>query len=151
LLLIIDHCVISATIQLYINWQFEKWVQRPDPVIEYWDGDSYALEQGLSLHRCGGHFKGSTVLLWPEGADGKGAIISSDTLFVTADREYVSFMYSYPNNIPLSTKAVDRIGETVSPLKFDRIYSHFRYRQILSDGKETVQRSVERYKQAISS
>ena len=134
---------------IHLHADFEKWVQRPDPVIEYWDGESYILEQGLSLHRCGGHFKGSTILLWREGAEGQGALLTSDGLYVTADRRHVSFMYSYPNNIPLSASIADRIGDTVRTLNFERVYSHFRYRQILSDGKEAIKLSVERYKQAI--
>ena len=36
----------------------ERWVMRPDPVIEFWDGQSHRLDQGVSLHRCGGHFTG---------------------------------------------------------------------------------------------
>lgn len=134
---------------IYLHADFEKWVQRPDPVIQYWEGERKELEEGLTLYRCGGHFRGSSVLLWPDGAGGKGVMFSSDTLYVTADRKYVSFMYSYPNSIPLSLKAVDRIGETVEGLKFDRIYSHFRYRQILSGGKEAVRQSVMRYREAI--
>jgi hypothetical protein len=130
---------------IYLHADFEKWMQRPDPLINYWAGESFELEQGVSLQRCGGHFKGQTILHWPDAANGKGAIFGSDALYVTADRKYVGFMYSYPNYIPLSAKAVTRIGETVSPLNFDRIYSHFRYRQILSGGKEIINKSIDRY------
>lgn len=135
---------------IYLHSSYERWVVRPDPVIKYWHGDSYEMEQGVSLHRCGGHFKGSTVLLWTEGAEGRGALLSSDTMYVTADRRYLAFMYSYPNYTPLSVSAVDAVVEKVMPLKFDRIYSHFTHRQILSDGKKAVRRSGERYRRAVS-
>jgi len=38
------------------------------------------------------------------------------------DRRYVSFMYSYPNMIPLNARAVERIVQAVEPFAFDRIY-----------------------------
>jgi glyoxylase-like metal-dependent hydrolase (beta-lactamase superfamily II) len=134
---------------IYLHNDYRQWVQRPDPVIEFWEGESTDLDIGVTLYRCGGHFEGSTVLLWPEGAEGRGVLLSSDTMYVTADQRYVSFMYSYPNYIPLSASIVDRIVEVVMPLKFDRIYSHFHHREIESEAKEAVQRSAERYKQAI--
>ena len=128
---------------------FERWVGCPDPLIQYWSGDQRELEQGVSLHRCGGHFTDSDVLLWPDGADGRGVLLTSDTLHVTRDRRHISFMYSYPNYIPLPAATVDRIVERVLPLPFDRVYSHFTDLQILADGKEAVRRSAERYKRAI--
>jgi glyoxylase-like metal-dependent hydrolase (beta-lactamase superfamily II) len=134
---------------IYLHSDYKRWIQRPDPVVEFWEGESRDLDEGLTLHRCGGHFKGSTVLLWPEGAEGRGVLLSSDTLYVTPDRRHVAFMYSYPNYIPLGADAVDRIVDTVMPLKFDRMYSHFHYREIESGARAAVQRSVERYKRAI--
>lgn len=136
-------------IPIHLHIDYKQWIQRPDPVIEFWDGEDFSLDEGLSLHRCGGHFKGSTVLLWPEGAEGNGVLLSSDTLHVTPDRRHVSFMYSYPNYIPLAATTVDSIVEKVMPLKFDRIYSHFYHLVIEADAKGAIQRSAERYKQAI--
>ena len=53
----------------------------------------------------GGHYTGSTVLYWPQGAERRGVLLTSDSMHVTYDRRYVSFMYSYPNYIPLSVSA----------------------------------------------
>ncbi len=134
---------------IYLHSDLRQWVQRPDPVVEFWEGENHELNEGPTLHRCGGHFEGSTVLLWPEGAEGRGVLLSSDTLHVTPDRRHVSFMYSYPNYIPLAAATVDRIAEKVMSLKFDRIHSHFYHLTIEADAKGAVQRSAERYKQAI--
>jgi hypothetical protein len=142
-----SHAFGNAPIRLHAA--NERWVMRPDPVIEYWEEESHRLEQGVTLHRCGGHFTGSTVLHWPEGADNKGVLLSSDTMYVTWDRRHVSFMYSYPNYIPLSGPVVDSIIAKVALLKFHRIYSHFHGLVINADAKNAVMRSVERYKQAI--
>ena len=92
---------------IYLHTDLKPWVQRPNPVIEYWDAETHELNEGLTLHRCGGHFEGSTVMLWPEGADGRGVLLSGDTMFVAPDRRHVSFMYSYPNYIPLAASTVD--------------------------------------------
>ena len=134
---------------LYLHSDLRQWVQRPDPVIEFWEGEIRELEEGPTLHRCGGHFKGSTVLLWPEGAEGRGVLLSSDTIYVAQDRRHVSFMYSYPNYIPLAAPTIDRIVDKVMLLKFDRIYSNFLNKDLEADAKGAVQRSAERYKQAI--
>lgn len=142
-----SHAFGQAPIHLHVD--YKQWIQRSDPVIEFWEGENHALDEGLTLHRCGGHFKGSTVLLWPEGAEGRGVLLSSDTLYVAPDRRHVSFMYSYPNYIPLAATTVDRIVDKVMPLKFDRIYSHFYHLDIEADAKGAVQRSAARYKQAI--
>jgi glyoxylase-like metal-dependent hydrolase (beta-lactamase superfamily II) len=134
---------------IYLQGDFREWVRRPDPAIRFWDGDRLDLDQGVTLHRCGGHFEGSTVLLWPAGADGRGVLLTSDTLHVTPDRRHVGFMYSFPNYIPLSASTVDAVVEAVLPLEFDRIYSHFSNLEILSDAKAAIRRSAERHKRAV--
>jgi glyoxylase-like metal-dependent hydrolase (beta-lactamase superfamily II) len=136
---------------IHLHSANERWVMRPDPVIEFWDGESHKLDQGVTLYRCGGHFTGSTVLHWPDGAEGRGVLLSSDTLYVTWDLKHVSFMYSYPNYIPLSAQIVDEVAQKVAPLQFDRIFSHFSGLNIGKDAKGIVERSVERYKEAIGS
>ena len=99
----------------------------------------------MTLIRCGGHFAGGTVLHWPAGADGRGALLSGDIMHVVPDRRYVSFMYSYPNLIPLPAWQVRRIAEAVSPYPFDRIYGAWWDRVVPQDGKAAVARSAERY------
>ncbi len=134
---------------IYLHADLRPWIQRPDPVIEFWEGETLELEAGLTLRRCGGHFAGSTVLLWPEGAEGRGVLLAGDTLYVTPDRRHVSFMYSYPNYIPLPAVVVDRIVESVLTLEFDRIYGHFFDLEIEADARRAVTRSAARYKRAI--
>lgn len=141
-----SHAFGKAPIHLHDDYR--EWVQRPDPVIEFWDGESHNLNEGVTLYRCGGHFTGSTVLLWPEGAEERGVLLSSDTIYVVPDRRHVSFMYSYPNLIPLAPAAVQKIVDIVMPLRFDRIYSHFSDLEIGADAKGAIRCSEERYKKA---
>ena len=126
-----------------------QWVTRPDPCIEFWSGETRALWDGMTLINSGGHFAGGTVLHWPDGANGRGALLSGDILQVASDRRWVSFMYSFPNYVPLSAAQVDRIVSTVEPFEFDRIYGAWWDRNVASDGKAAVRRSADRYKKAL--
>ncbi|NJM39760.1 MAG: MBL fold metallo-hydrolase [Anaerolineae bacterium] len=134
---------------IYLQAEYRAWAQRPDPVIQFWEGDACPLREGVTLYRCGGHFDGSTVLHWPAGATGRGVLLSSDTMFVAPDRRHVGFMRSYPNYIPLSASKVDDILARIEPLAFDHIYGNFATLEIVSDAKGAVQRSAVRHKRAI--
>ena len=120
-----------------------------DPVIRFWEEETLRLGDGLTLIRCGGHFAGGTVVHWAAGADGRGALLSGDILQVCADRRHVSFMYSYPNYIPLSAPVVRSVVAAVEPFAYDRVYGAWWDRVIGEGGKEAVARSVARYLRAI--
>lgn len=134
---------------IFLHAADRRWVMRTDPAIEFWDGETLDIGSGRSLIRCGGHFEGGTVLHWPEGAEGKGAILSGDIVQVAQDRRWVSFMYSYPNMIPLAASAVNRIVNAVESFSFDRIYGAFWGKVVATDAKAAVRRSAERYLQAM--
>lgn len=134
---------------IYLHAADRRWVMRPDARIEFWDGESRMLDGGLTLIRCGGHFEGGTVLHWPAGADGEGAILSGDILQVVQDRRWISFMYSYPNLIPLPAAEVERIVQAVRPFTFDRIYGAWWGKVVRQEAKAVVARSAERYNAAI--
>ena len=108
------------------------------------------LLDGVTLIRCGGHFPGSDVLHWAQGADGRGALLTGDTMQLAQDRRYVSFMYSYPNMIPLNARAVAHIVQMVEPFEFDRIYGGWWDYVMPTGAKSAVKRSAERYIKAIS-
>ena len=134
----------------YLHEADREWVMRPDAAIQFWQGDTKPLN-GLTLIRCGGHFAGGTVLHWPAGADNQGALLTGDIVQVVADRRHVSFMYSYPNHIPLSAATVRSIADCLEPYPFERVYGAFWDQNIRQDGKAAVRRSVERYLRALNS
>jgi glyoxylase-like metal-dependent hydrolase (beta-lactamase superfamily II) len=121
-----------------------EWVMRPDDRLELWDGETSELGPGLTLVRCGGHFAGGAVLHWAEG----DALLSGDIVQVVPDRRYVSFMYSYPNLIPLPATEIRRIVAALEPFAFDRIYGAW-WGRVVAHGKAAVSRSAERYLRAI--
>jgi glyoxylase-like metal-dependent hydrolase (beta-lactamase superfamily II) len=122
-----------------------EWVMRPDATIRHWDGETLEIAEGVTLLRLGGHFAGGTVLHWAGGAEGRGAILSGDILQVAADTRRVSFLWSYPNMMPLAAATIRRIAGTLAPWRFERIYGAFPGRQVMADGAGAVQRSAARY------
>jgi glyoxylase-like metal-dependent hydrolase (beta-lactamase superfamily II) len=138
-------------VPVYLHAADRQWVTRPDPCVVYWGGETHELGSGLTLVRCGGHFDGAAVLHWASGCDGRGALLSADVLAVAADRSWVSFMYSYPNMIPLPAPAIRRIVDVLEPYPFERVYGAFWGSIVPQDGKAAVRRSADRYLRAITS
>jgi glyoxylase-like metal-dependent hydrolase (beta-lactamase superfamily II) len=129
-------------VPIYLPAANRPWVMRPDPAVHYWDEDVMELAPGLTLLRCGGHFPGSTVLHWAD-APGGGALFTGDTIKVVADRRYVTFMYSYPNSIPLNEATVRSIAAKVAPLDFTALYDG--WDSVAGDARRAVAVSAERY------
>jgi glyoxylase-like metal-dependent hydrolase (beta-lactamase superfamily II) len=121
-----------------------EWVMRPDDAIEFWSGETRELGDGLTLIRCGGHFAGGTVL---HRAD--GTLLSGDIVQVIPDRAHVSFMYSYPNLIPLPETEIRRILAALDPFAYERIIGAWWGTVVPRDGRAIVERSAERYISAI--
>lgn len=127
-----------------------QWVMRPSPKIEFWAGDRLRLSDDLELIRLGGHFAGGTVCLWRAGAGGQGALLAGDIIQVVADRDWVSFMWSYPNLIPLPPHEIARIRGEVESLRFGRLYGAWWDRVVESDARAKVLRSADRYLDAVT-
>jgi len=120
------------------------WIRRPDERVELWD-DEVEPVPGVTVARIGGHFDGAAVLHWPAGSGGRGALLTGDTITVVPDRDWVSFMWSYPNLIPLDETTVLGIARRVERFRFDRVYGGWWGRVVLRDGAAAVRRSAERY------
>jgi hypothetical protein len=136
-------------VPIHLHVGDKQWVMRPDPAVKLWDGDTLSIASGLTLIRCGGHFAGGTVLHWAAGAGGHGALLVGDIVQVIPDRNWVSFMRSYPNMVPLSAPAVMRIGTMLEPFPFEVIHGAWFDRSVVHGGKDAVKRSIARYVKAI--
>ena len=129
-------------VPVLVNAKDAGWLGRRGPEIETWSG-TLDVAPGLTLHETGGHFPGSAVALWEAGAEGRGALLASDTIFPNPDRKSVTFMRSLPNRLPLSIPCVERIAEQVATLRFDRVYGNVS-NIIDRDGARVVQDSARR-------
>ncbi len=130
---------------IYIHATDEDWVQYRSPGLRLWQGETIEILPGITLINTGGHFAGSTALHAAQGCEGRGMLLVGDSLTVVMDRRYLSFMYSYPNLIPLPADAVRRIAASVRPFSFERIYGGWDGRNVTSAGNDAVERSAERY------
>ncbi|CAF3338405.1 unnamed protein product [Rotaria sp. Silwood2] len=151
----VDWSHLFGNIPIYIHKADEAWVVRPDKCIEFWDGSTKDLFDGkLKLIHTGGHFEGSQVLYWPEGASHRGVLLTGDEPHICMDSKWVAFMHSFPNYIPLNERKVKRIMERLQLIDYDRLYGAFssgnKSEVILEKAQKIVQQSGERYLKAIS-
>jgi glyoxylase-like metal-dependent hydrolase (beta-lactamase superfamily II) len=120
------------------------WLTRPDPAVRTWAG-SVSVLPGVTLVQCGGHFPGSAVVHWAAGADGRGALFTGDTIFVTPGEDRLTFVWSAPNRLPLPERAVRNIVSAVQPYQFDRIYGGW-WQPVLREGaRQALETSAARY------
>jgi hypothetical protein len=137
-------------VPVHVHAADRQWVMRPDDRITHWDGETLELLPDVTLIRGGGHFAGSSMLHWAQGAGGRGILCASDTAYVAADRKQVSFMRSYPNLLPLPARNVKAIAAALAPFKFEMMFGNFFESVIRTGASEAVQTSAQRYLAAIA-
>ena len=69
---------------------------------------------------------------------------AGDTVFPTPDGS-CSFMYSFPNLVPLPAQEVARIGSRLQQYSFERMYGAFPHAVVRSGAAGVVQAAVRRY------
>jgi len=136
-------------IPVHLHADDRRWIMRPDPCIELWQGETLSLLPDVTLIRGGGHFPGGAMLHWAKGAEGRGVLCAADIATVNMDRKSFTFMRSYPNFIPLSAKGARAIGAALEPFQFDTVYSHFFDRFIPTGAKQILRASIERHVAAV--
>lgn len=132
-------------VPIHLHAADRDWVVRPDPAIRFWEGDELPLAPDATLLRLGGHFAGGTALHWTGAADGAGVLLSGDVVQVAADTRRVSFLWSYPNMMPLPASAVEGIAARLATRRFERIYGAFPGKDVPADGNAVVAGSAARY------
>jgi hypothetical protein len=137
------------SVPVYVHAMDRQYVTRPDTVITFWEEDVMDLTNDVAVIRCGGHFPGSSVLHWAGGAEGRGVLLSGDTLQVRPDKG-LTFMHSYPNMLPLNAGSVRGIADALAEFPFETIYGGWWERVIPTNAKQVLARSVDRYLAAIT-
>ncbi|MET3897930.1 glyoxylase-like metal-dependent hydrolase (beta-lactamase superfamily II) [Devosia sp. UYZn731] len=125
-------------------------IVRPDANVHLWHEETRQLLPGVTLIRAGGHFDGGTVLHWADTEDKAGAMLVGDILQVTPGGHRVSFMWSYPNMMPLSAVKIRHVTDAIAPWRYDRIYGAFAGQYIPTDAPAIVARSAARYIELIA-
>ncbi|GMK59596.1 hypothetical protein CspeluHIS016_0802020 [Cutaneotrichosporon spelunceum] len=156
----------ALRVPLYLCAADREWYARASDVtasddVRFWTGRA-DLGPGVTLVQCGGHFPGSSVLYWDRGAEPdaapaepapatgnpstkKGLLLVSDTMMVCADRRGFTFMWSYPNMIPLRPADAVAVVAAVDGLEYGAACSTWPNRMIRTNAKATVHASLARY------
>lgn len=134
---------------VHVHARDRGYVPRPDAVIKAWAEDRLQLADGVTLIRCGGHFPGSAVLHWAQGAGGRGALLTGDTLQVRPDKR-LTFMRSYPNQIPLDAASVQGIADSLAEWRYETIYGGWWERVVPANAKQVTADSVSQYIAAVN-
>lgn len=127
---------------VYLHASDREWVMRDSPALHFWQGETLEIVPSVTLLRLGGHFAGGTVLHWQEG---EGVLLAGDILQVTPGKDAVSFMWSYPNMLPLPAHTVVSVIHRLEGRKFERLYGAFEGQNIPAFADDIVQRSGQKY------
>lgn len=133
---------------VYTSLADQEWLSRKDPygLRKLIEGNTKIVE-GVTAVQCGGHFDGSLVLHW----DGK--LFIADTMMSVPSGIYhegrppgtssFSFMWSYPNMIPLPPSKIHDIWKALKPFEFTATYGGFPGQNVQrSDLKQAVLESM---------
>ena len=115
---------------------------RQSPYIQCWQGDELDIIPEVKLLRLGGHFAGGSVLHWAERG---GILLSGDIVQVAPGANTVSFMWSYPNMLPLSASTLSTLVHRLDKVSFSQIYGAFAGREITQDAQQIVRQAAARY------
>ena len=128
---------------IHLHAADREWVMRPSAHIRHWEGETLGLLPAVQVVRGGGHYPGGAVLHWSGPAG--GVLLCGDILQITPGAHRVSFMWSYPNMMPLPVSEIRAIEARLAPLAYDRIYGAFTGQDVRRDGRGVVARSAARY------
>lgn len=141
---IVTNSIKLGNVPIYLPEADRGWLLYPHENVKFFSGDTLDLGHGTSLIVTGGHFDGSALVHWPEGAGGKGALLTGDTMLIAQDRDWVSFMWSAPNRVNLGPKAISKIVAMTENLAYDRIHDGWWGSRIDRDARAKVAASAKR-------
>ncbi|KAL2208519.1 metallo-beta-lactamase superfamily protein [Sarocladium strictum] len=135
--------------KVYLSEEDREWVMREGDGIEYWAGERLELVGGEFLAvKVGGHFPGSSVLYW----ESQSKLFVADSITVVpsgvyhvdrpADTASFTFMWSYPNFIPLPPDEVHNIWKAVKDLDFEDTHGAFMTRDTRGRSKQRLLESA---------
>ncbi|MDB5420868.1 MAG: hypothetical protein JWR59_815, partial [Brevundimonas sp.] len=137
----VDWSEALGGVPVYLHARDRDWVQRVSPTLNFWDGEALDLAESIRLVRLPGHFDGSAGLLWSTGPRPQGSLFPGDAVQVAMDRRFATFMYSYPNAIPLDPDTLAALRSRLDPLEFEDVFGFSTGRQIIGDAKARIDQS----------
>ncbi|KAH8702056.1 putative metallo-beta-lactamase domain protein [Talaromyces proteolyticus] len=153
---------------VYISAEDEEWIMRRSDdtsKMVIWSGHRKAFSPSSSSSttgdssgedkqseflcvKTGGHFPGSSVFYWPA----MRKLLIADSIYVVPSGVYhidrplgtasFSFMWSYPNLIPLPPDEILKIWDAIKDLEFDDTHSAFAGRDTYGRSRQRVLESA---------
>lgn len=136
--------------QILLHEADRDWVRRSSPAVTFWRGDEHVLSPTVRLLHLPGHFPGSAALHWTDAPHGRRALLTGDSLLVTADRRHVSVMHSVPNHVPVGAAVIDDIERRLDGVELDDLYGFTWGGNIIGGATAAVAESLTRYRAAIA-
>lgn len=143
---------------VYLASDEQEWLCRTDTdkrrkFIDGPTGTAQEIVPGVTAIKCGGHFPGSLVLHW---ASAKILCLADTIMTVPSGLSFhesrqpgtntYSFMWSYPNMIPLNPEALLGIWEAVKPFEFTTTFGGFPSQDVRrEDAKKLVLESAQNW------
>ncbi|KQN40876.1 MBL fold metallo-hydrolase [Sphingomonas sp. Leaf407] len=119
-----------------------RWLMRNHGAVRFWEGDSFDMMPAIRLIRLGGHFPGGAVLHWEKD---NGSLFVGDILQIAPGADRLSFMWSYPNMLPLPASVVAAMARQIDRYGFDRMFGAFEGQDIWSGAKSIALTSAKKY------
>ncbi|PZR29795.1 MAG: MBL fold metallo-hydrolase [Citrobacter freundii] len=130
---------------IHLHKDDEQWIFNKGERVSCWSGDKKMLWDGMKIINIGGHFPGSCMLHVPFLSE-EGALLCGDSFYISPSKQHASVMYSYPNRIPLPLSEITRISERMKALQYDTVYGFYDFQNLIGNGKEVIEASLERYR-----
>jgi len=147
---------------IYVHERDRDWWLREDNHEEgrvvWWKGGKLDIMEGLSVIRCGGHFDGSCVMHFDRSSRKSdatddasksrrtgGVVLCSDTFGIAPDRRTITFLWSYPNMLPLPPQEVTNIWNALRPFQFEDAYSAWPGTQTIGEARKKVLAGARRF------
>ncbi|WP_040167286.1 MBL fold metallo-hydrolase [Microbacterium gorillae] len=127
-------------VPIYIHEDNRPWVFRPSERIHFWSGESFKLDDDMTLVRTGGHFAGSQIL----HIASKKTVLVADSVNLVSDPGFVSFEYGWAQIIPTDEEAVRQVVAAYEPYEFETIVGGW-WDQRITGNYETIRRSGDRF------
>ncbi|MCF3109533.1 MBL fold metallo-hydrolase [Niabella sp. CC-SYL272] len=123
---------------VYIHQRDADWIPRRDFNLQLWEGLKTELLPGATLINSAGHFDGGTILHYDR------ILLVGDIIQVSPNLKTASFMYSYPNYIPLDKKSILHIRSSLAGVPFEAMYGAFG-KAITRQARKAFDDSIARY------
>lgn len=124
--------------EVHINELDSSWTNAENFPHRCWSG-SLQLGRATTLFHIGGHFPGSSYLLWRTPGDEEWLFVSDTTQI--RPNGMVAFQWSYPNMLPLGEREVLEMLARLPEFAAERAFDNFG-RDIRGDIRKVIKKSA---------